>query len=409
MRPPAPVVGRRHSPSAPMGKGGGMRRVLAAPLAAAVVVTGCTTGRGNGANRPPPTATPTPTGPTAVQPLTVALPLIERSVERERGLRFKHPVKVKLLGRKAFVRKLRKGEGQPKPAEVEQLTATLAALGLISPRLDVVKAFRTAYDVGTLGFYDFKDKRLYVRGTRATPGVRAVLSHELTHALDDQWFGLRRSELRKDNQEKDLAFTALNEGDAERTRVAYEATLTKADRKIAQQEEGDQSAPPHVPQVVLLLIAFPYIVGPRFVNTLFARGGTKEIDRAFRNPPVSSEQLIDFDSYFTHDTPKHVATPAADGVRVDHSDLGYIGLLLMFQKKLDQATAHAAVAGWGGDQYVTWRAGDHRWCLRDTVVTDYGFASQQLERALRQWVDRSNGRARLESTGARTTFVSCSS
>ena len=54
--------------------------------------------------------------------------------------------------------------------------------------------------------------------------------------------------------------------------------------------------PPHVPQVVLLLIAFPYIVGPRFVNTLFAKGGTKEIDRAFRNPPVSSEQLIDFDA-----------------------------------------------------------------------------------------------------------------
>src|SRR3954454_3841761 len=386
-----------------------MRRVLAAALAAAVIVTGCTTGSGRRAARPTPTPTVTATGPTAVQRLTVALPAIERFVEKERGLRFKRPVKVKLLGERAFVAKLRRSEGQPKPAEVEQMTATLAALGLISPRLDVVKAFRTAYDAGTLGFYDFKDKRLYVRGTRATPGVRAVLSHELTHALDDQWFGLRRPELRKDNQEKDLACTALSEGDAERTRVAYEAAMTKADRRIAQREEGDQSAPPHVPQVVLLLIAFPYIVGPRFVNTLFARGGTKEIDRAFRAPPVSSEQLIDFDAYFTHDAPKHVATPAADGVRVDHSDLGYIGLLLMFQKKLDQATAHAAVAGWGGDQYATWRAGDHRWCLRDTVLTDYGFASQQLGRALRQWVDGSNGRARLESTGARTTFVSCSS
>src|SRR3954463_7912517 len=372
-----------------------MRRVLAAALAAAVIVTGCTTGSGRRAATPTPSPTVTATGPTAVQPLKVALPAIERFVEQERGLRFKHPVKVKLLGERAFVAKLRKGEGQPKPAEVEQLTATLAALGLISPRLDVVKAFRTAYDVGTLGFYDFKDKRLYVRGTRATPGVRAVLSHELTHALDDQWFGLLRPGLRKDNQEKDLAFTALSEGDAERTRIAYEATMTKADQQAAKREEGDSVAPPHVPQVVLLLIAFPYIVGPRFVNTLFTRGGTKEIDRAFRTPPVSSEQLIDFDAYFAHDAPKHVETPTADGVRVDHSDLGFIGLLLMFQKTLDQATAHAAVAGWGGDQYVTWRAGDHRWCLRDTAVTDYAFAAQQLKHATQQWVARSNGHAHL--------------
>jgi hypothetical protein len=145
------------------------------------------------------------------------------------------------------------------------------------------------------------------------------------------------------------------------------------------------------------------------VNTLYARGGTKDLDRAFHAPPVSSEQLIDFDAYFAHDAPKHVATPTSDGVRVDHSDLGYIGLLLMFQNTLDQDTAHRAVAGWGGDQYVTWRAGDHRWCLRDTVVSDYGFAAQQLDRALKLWAARSNGRARLESTGARATFVSCSS
>jgi hypothetical protein len=389
-----------------------VHRPLAAALAAALAagaVSGCTaTSSGDHPNGPSSTASATG-GVTAVQPLRVALPAIERFVEKERGLRFKHAVKVKLLGEHAFVAKLRKSEGQPKPAEVEQLTSTLAALGLISPRLDVVKAFRTAYDVGTLGFYDFKDKRLYVRGTRATPGVRAVLSHELTHALDDQWFDLRRPQLRKDNQEKSLAFTALSEGDAERTRVAYEATMTKADRKAAEHEEGDQAAPPHVPQTVLILIAFPYIVGPQFVNTLYAHGGTKEIDRAFRAPPVSSEQLIDVDAYFSHDTPKHVATPRSDGVRVDHSDLGFIGLLLMFQKKLDQGTAHAAVAGWGGDQYVTWRAGDHRWCLRDTAVTDYAFAAQQLKHATQQWVARSNGHAHLESSGAGVTFVSCSS
>ena len=388
-----------------------MRRVPAAVLALALLLTGCTNG-GSSALRHHGSASPSSSaggGLTKVQPLRQALPAIEQFVERERGLKFKHPVKVKLLGRRAFLKKLHGSQGQPKPAEVEQLTSTLAALGLISPRLDVVTAFKKAYDAGTLGFYDFKDKRLYVRGTRATPGVRAVLSHELTHALDDQWFGLLRPKLRKDNQEKGLAFTALSEGDAERTRVDYEATMTAADKRVAEREEGDQSKPPHVPQTVLILIAFPYIVGPNFVKALVAHNGNKAIDAAFRSPPVDSEQLIDVQAYFSHDEPKHVATPAADGVRVDHSDLGYIGLLLALERHVGADTARQAVAGWGGDQYATWRAGDHRWCLRDTVVTDYAAAARVLDNALHKWVATSHGRARLESTGARTTFVSCSS
>jgi hypothetical protein len=387
-----------------------MRRVPAAVLALALLLTGCTSG-GSGVARHGTSPTPSAAagGLTKVQPLRRALPAIERFVERERGLRFKHPVKVSLLSRRAFLKKLHGSQGQPKPAEVEQLTSTLAALGLISPHLDVVKAFKKAYDAGTLGFYDFKDKRLYVRGTRATPGVRAVLSHELTHALDDQWFGLLRPKLRKDNQEKELAFTALSEGDAERTRADYEATMTKADKQVAEREEGDQSKPPNVPQTVLILIAFPYIVGPNFVKALVAHNGNAAIDAAFRNPPVDSEQLIDVQAYFSHDEPKPVATPRADGVRVDHSDLGFIGLLLALERHVGQDLARQAVAGWGGDQYATWRAGDHRWCLRDTVVTDYAAASQILDNALRKWVAGSNGRARLESTGARTTFVSCSS
>lgn len=392
-----------------------MRRVPAAVAVLAVLAllaTGCTAGSGGSASRHPAvtaSASARVGGLTPVLPLNQALPAIERFVEHERGLRFKHAVPVRLLSRRAFVKKLRGEQGQPKPAEVEQMTSTLAALGLISPRLDVVKAFRTAYDAGTLGFYDFKDKRMYVRGTRATPGVRAVLAHELTHALDDQWFGLRRPQLQKDNQEKELAFTALSEGDAERTRVDYEATMTTADQAVAKREEGANAEPPHVPQTVLILIGLPYIVGPEFVKALVAHGGNKAIDAAFRSPPVSSEQLFDVQAYFSHDEPKHVATPPADGVRVDHSDLGFIGLLLALQRHVGTTLARQAVAGWGGDQYSTWRAGDHRWCLRDTVVMDYAAATQLLDEALRKWVASSNGRARLESTGARTTFVSCSS
>jgi hypothetical protein len=383
------------------------RRLAAAVSALTMLAAGCTV-RHHASSTPagPPTGTPAPHA--AAPSIRVVLPTLEAFVEKERGLRFKHPVKVSLLSRKAFVAKLRSLQKPPSAADAEKSKATLAALGLISPSLDLVKAFRTAYDAGTLGFYSFSTKRLYVRGTKATPGVQAVLTHELTHALTDQWFGLKRPALAKDNQEKSMGFTALTEGDAERTRMAFEAKLSAADKKAAEREEGSGGSP-KVPQIVLELIGFPYAIGPSFVDAVLVAGGIARLNQAYRKPPVSSEQLLNPQAYLHHDDPVTVATPHADGTVVDHSDLGQVGLLLTLATRLDPQTARGATEGWGGDQYVVWRAGHNRWCLRDTVVMDDSGGTTEIGAALTQWAQGSHGRAHIEQEGQRTTFVSCSS
>ncbi|HEX3898692.1 MAG TPA: hypothetical protein VHW74_05925 [Mycobacteriales bacterium] len=385
------------------------RRLIAVSVAvsAIVAVTGCTrtsvvvSGRFG-----PPSAATGGIGP--IPTIKQALPGIEAFVEQERGLKFKRPVKVKLLAAKAFVKQLDKGDGAPSKSDIEQSESIFYSLGLLSPKVNIAKVFKDAGDDTTIGFYDFKTKRLYVRGTRATPGVRAVLSHELTHALTDQWFGLNRPKLDKSNQELGDAFTGLIEGDAERTRIAYEhKVLTPAQRKIAEQEENAGGRPPHVPLVILELIGFPYAVGPDFVDTLVEDGGIAELNHAYRHPPTSSEQLIDPTAYENHDNPKHVATPAADGTRVAHGDLGMIGLLLMLEHGLPRDEAQQAMTGWGGDQFASWRSGSG-WCLRDSVVMDYGLAMDAFQAGLKDWVKTRHGNAHIEQLGDKTTFVTCS-
>ena len=386
-----------------------MRRLSALLVAAALTVTACTA---NGSPRATVTHSPkSASTPSRILPVKQVLPQIEAFVEHERGLKFKHPVKAVFLGRKAFIRMLNKHNKPPSALDIEKLQSTFVSLRLAPPQINLYKAFKSAHNATTIGFYAFKSKKLYVRGTRATPGARAVLSHELTHALTDQWFGINRPKLDKGNQETGLAFTALIEGDAERTRLAYEKQMSPADRALAQKEENSGTATPHVPQIVLVILGFPYFIGPRFVDSVVAQGGIRALNNAYRHPPTSSEQLLDPSAYFNHDGPKHVSTPSADGTRLDHGDLGQILLLLMLEDGVDNTSAQMAVRGWGGDQYVSWRNPGGGWCLRDTVVMDNRIAQEHFQATLAEWVSKQNqtGHAQIEHSAPQsTTFTTCS-
>lgn len=348
-----------------------VRTTLAVLLALATVLPACGPGdtsfvRGL-LNRQ---ASPAPST-AAAGAIEAFVPEAVRFVEAHRGLRFKETVRVRNLPDRAFADRIvelqrREGEDFTRQARV------LRALGLLPPGTDALKAQEELLAAGVVGFYDPKTKELVVRGDRATLAVKHVVVHELVHAVQDQWFSIDDTES-PSNDDADIAFAALVEGDATRIEEQYVSSLSTKEREQLAAEESRSGAPPAgAPRVLLQLLAVPYQVGPPFTAALLRAGGQERLDSAFRNRPVASSQVLHPDRYLAGVAPAKVQEPPADGTAFDRGTLGEFLLRLVLEDlaaagTLTTAQYRDATTGWAGDRYAAW-AQDDRFCVRDRLV-----------------------------------------
>jgi hypothetical protein len=311
-------------------------------------------------------------------------------VESTRGLRFRQPVDVTVVGDAAF-RRFLSGGAPTEQSGVDVASAVLRALGLLEADLQIPNGELDADTVA--GFYDTETKELVVRGPsgplsgaaapRLTPFVRQVLVHELTHALDDQHFNLDPDVV---DDEAAMAFEALVEGDAVVVESRYVASLPEAERQAAAAEEEATfgGAGGRISDLEAELGAFPYRDGPGLVAALLAAGGPGRLDAAFRSPPVSSAEVLHPERFL--DGPGRASVPrvVAEGRVVDDGVLGEVILRLVLARSVPRDQAAKAAAGWAGDRYVAWSAGP-RTCLRATVVMDNAAEAAELAAGLRPW------------------------
>lgn len=329
-------------------------------------------------------------------------------VARARDLPFDHPVKVTLLDDAAFKARVRK-DAVDDEKDLTETEGVLRALGLLKPGVSLQEVLTSFLEQGVVGFYDPKTDELVVRGAAMTPYVRVTLAHELTHALDDQHFQLDRPAVDKSDDEQSIAFSALVEGNAVRVQEEYKATLSKGDRQAADDEEArlgrgvDLSS---IPRVIPELIGFPYIFGPRLLDSLVRAGGERRVDAAFKAPPVTTEQIVDSVAWLAGKAaPVKVAPPAADGTVYDQGVLGFWGVYVLLEQELGQKDAAAAAQGWGGDWYVAWKRGDAT-CVRATFVMDTRRDLQELTGALEEWAGAQHD-AKLTQTSGGVGFTAC--
>src|SRR5215203_6206860 len=110
------------------------------------------------------------------------------------------------------------------PEEMHASEALLKAFGLAPPEFAYRSFLVKLLSEQVAGYYDPKAQQFYLADWIELDGQKPVMAHELTHALQDQHFNLKRFEnWPKGDSDAELAAHALIEGDATLAMTLYMA------------------------------------------------------------------------------------------------------------------------------------------------------------------------------------------
>ncbi|MEA2310159.1 MAG: hypothetical protein QOE28_127, partial [Solirubrobacteraceae bacterium] len=326
--------------------------VLIAALLGLAALTG--SGGGSSAARPRTAAVETPA------PVSV----IAKRVEALRALRFKQiPVPLAVTPAQAQREGLTDFDRSYPVARRHADEEVLKLLDLIAPDVSLRDTTASTFSQGVAGYYDPRTRRLRTVSGAAT-GTRVlaemVLAHELTHALEDQRFGLHPSEGSSDDAA--LAQLALIEGSATALMYKYVRRWFTSEQTLGGLLGEAFADTGSLPAFLESELTFPYVGGEAFVADLLQRAGGRWnlVDLADSvRPPASTEQVMHPDRYIRVDPPKPVRLQEARvlGAGWRRAAGGTWG---EFQTRELLAAAGAsgaaeAAAGWGGDRYELWQ------------------------------------------------------
>ena len=254
------------------------------------------------------------------------------------------------------------------PAEMHAAEMVLRAFGLapqdFAYRPFLIKLLKEQ----VAGYYDPKAQQFYLADWIELDGQKPVMAHELTHALQDQHFNLKRFEKwPKGDSDAELAAHALIEGDATLAMTLYMAknplVALAFIRSLGAQgiaaEQYNQA-----PRALRESLLFPYEEGLAWATQVYKRGGWEMVSQAFSKLPQSSEQILHPDKYFSHEVPQKVTLPEFKNFlgpswkRIDYDVNGEWGCYLVLDEFLNNAAeSKQASAGWDGDRFALYETG----------------------------------------------------
>ena len=294
---------------------------------------------------------------------------VERQVIAIRGLNFKTPVDYNVLTRKQI-----KDTISGKLAEVfsEQefadTAAAFAMLGLLPDGFPLRQKYIDLLGEQVAAFYDQHQHKLFMYEDASLENSqnRVVLAHELTHALQDQHFGLKRLPLEiKTNDDMAAAASALVEGEATLVMSEYmmkNLSLKALKDNVAASITQNMSELASAPRYLREMLVFPYLRGQEFCSSLFGGGGYQAVSAAYEKPPTSTAQILHPEKFFREPREEPIAIEWADVIvngkkpTVDNT-LGEMGMRIQIAQYTDDRTGEDAANGWRGDRYVCYDGG----------------------------------------------------
>jgi hypothetical protein len=363
------------------------------------------------AQAPARAAAPKDSGKTVITAESVQAQTSEiiREVGPLRLLKVLRPVKSGVQSR-AQIEKMamRNFEEETKPGELEVQSKTLKIFGLIPEGFQLREFMVKLLTEQVAGFYDPKTKEFFLADWIDLDSQKPVMAHELTHALQDQHFNLRRFEKWPDgDSDRELAIHALIEGDA--TAVMYDymlkpngLSLAKLPVSIGKMGEAlmamTSSEQTQVlkaaPAIIRESLIFPYMSGAGFAQEMLKREGYAGLTKAYRDLPQSTEQILHFDKYLAREMPVKISLPhishvaGEDWNKLDTDINGEFGYSIILSEYIPREEARKAAAGWGGDQYALYeRTGDGHLLLVHRSAWDSAEDAQEFfnSYAARTW------------------------
>ena len=309
---------------------------------------------------------------------------------------------------------------EPSPARLNAMREALVAFHLATPDQDLAALRMQALIDQVAGYYDTSAKALsfVVRPDALIDGSltlnrddRHILTHELVHALQDQHFPVAELENTEfTSSDVQLGVLALIEGDASYASLFFEVPADQRDilrsaTPAAMSEWAPEPAEyePYygslgaLPRFTREQLLFPYVFGRRFAVDLTRRAGWEDLDKAYAQPPLSSEQILHPGKYTGQkDPPRWPQIPDLaqnfpnDWSVVADDAWGELGIRTMFSQHLPQTPRLdrvAAAEGWGGDRFQVWGGPDGDRCVVWATTWDTTRDAEAFAEIATNWVE----------------------
>jgi hypothetical protein len=276
-----------------------------------VSVNVCLTGSAQRTSQPSVASTTTASRNTA---LISATSEVLKETSEIRQLSILRPVRSSTQSRPEIERMILKNlDEETTPEQMHAAEAQLKRLGLAPPDFQYRALMLRVLSEQVAGYYDPKTAEFHLADWIDLDGQRPIMAHELTHALQDQHFNLRRFEhWPKGDSDAELAVHALIEGDATLAMALYVANnplralafLKSLGSTGMQSQELDKA-----PRALRETLLFPYQQGSDWTKSLYKQGSWDRVSKAFTELPQSTEQILHPEKYLAHEAPVKVTLP----------------------------------------------------------------------------------------------------